>query len=394
MSRSGIFPLLSLLAGSCTQPISLEEVSGDLGTLVIEGIITDQSQKQQISITRTVQLKADVTGVAVTNAQVQIAVNQERLLEFEEEEPGIYRSKEVYAGQVGSEYQLFFTLANGAIYQSEKVEMLATPEIDSVYATFTSNPIINRDGGNFDFFLDARSNSTQSHHFRWTWTSASALLMETPSRYEWLGGNETRVRERGGDNDQDQVELCWIVKQSPQILVSSEPVEGLGIRSQQIHGFHSDSKAMRVSFGIEVKQYGLSDASYRYWSLLAETNQGSGFLFDKQVGPVPGNVVNTRDKEELVLGIFEAAEEKVYYRQFHPLEFWRQGYLRTTGFHIDCSDIQALQTTTDEIGEFMERNASGWEIGFFVTGGMVYYFPKRCANCTLYGTNQKPDFWL
>ncbi len=393
-SRSTILSLLVSLGllAACVRPAELEEI-GQEDILVVEGLITDEDKKQEVKISRTIPVTAGDTIIPEQNATVAIRESTQTLLPLIEEEPGIYRTENNFSAIPGMELQLVITLEDGNAYESTVVTMQSTPDIDSIYATFTPNPINNRDGGDFRFLLATQPTDDNAQAIRWTWRGAYEVQMETPSRYEWLGGNDVRIRELGGDNSELQVERCWVNQRSTDIIVGQESVTGFGIRDFQIHGFHSDTKFLRRQYGIEVTQYGLSADALTYWQLIAETNQGSGFLFDRQVGTVLGNIRNVDDPDEFVLGIFEAAELKTSFRRFDHAEFIDDGYIRFSEFFINCSGIQPLETATDEIGEFMQRNYPGWEIGFFITNGPVLYFPSRCSNCTRYGNNAPPEFW-
>jgi len=384
--------IILIIATSCIRSAEIADIDTD-EILVVDGIITDENRRQQVVVSFTIPLSSEDTLRPVSNLVVSILENDDRTLDFEEVSPGVYQSTEEFAGVVGNEYQLLINFDDGRSYQSSRVEMQPTPPIDSIYAVFTPNPIINPDGGDFEFFVDARDNTTSAQYFRWSWQAASTLKVANPSRFEWLGGNEFRVRELGGDNSEDQVEQCWIDQPSTQIIVREQEAPGLGIIAQRVHSFHSDSRAMSIDFGIEVRQYGLSLEAFNYWNLLAESTQSTGFLFDRQVGSIRGNISNPNDPEELVLGYFEAAEEKKLFRRFNHLEFGDDGFRRRSQFFVDCFDVEPRTTDPSQLGEFMEEFFPAWEIAFFITDGPAVFYPQRCSNCLIFGENREPSYW-
>ena len=394
MKRFGII-LVALfgLFQHCSEPIEIESIGFD-DILVIEGLITDQLGPQQIKVTRTAPVNTDsLTGEV--GAEVFVVDGNESRIDFAEVSSGIYQSVNPFAATVGNTYQLFVNTNDGRSYASTEVEMQATPPIDSVYATFTPTPTaLNDRGGNINVFVDALNNDVGAEFFRWTWKSAFELRVPNPSRFEWLGGNDFRIREVGSEGDSLQVERCWNNDSLSQITLATETVPGRGVEQIALTGFHTDTRAMRIEYGIEVKQYALSRSSYDYWQLIAESTQGSGFLFDRQVGTIPGNIQNVNDRDEVVLGIFEASQEVSVIRQWRPEDFRDDGFQRRTLFWNDCFDIEPVILGTDSIGFFMEQNFPAWEIAFFTTTpSAVYFFPSRCSNCTQFGDNNPPEFW-
>ncbi len=395
LARNTSWILLGSLAGiiSCIRPVELNDIATD-EVLVIEGLITDEDKRHEIKVSITTPLSTTDSILPVGNATVFVLENDDDRIDFTESTSGVYTSNESFGGVAGRTYQLFVNLTEGRTYESSVVTMQATPEIDSIYATFNLNPINHPQGGDFEILIDSRANDTNTKYLRWTWQASSTLKVANPSRYEWLGGNDFVVRELGGDNSENQVEQCWINQPSTQVLVQEEPVEGLGFRGFQLHGFHSDTRAMSIDFGIEVKQYALSDESFTYWELLASTTQGSGFLFDRQVGSVQGNILNPENPEELVLGYFEAAEEKKLFRRFNHLEFGDAGFRRRSQFFVDCFDVQPMTSPPGELGLFLDEYHPDWQIAFFITNGPAVFYPERCSNCTVFGDNQRPDYWV
>ena len=395
MKRLAVSILSLVLVGGCFERIELESI-GFEELLVVESIITDVEETQIVKLRKTSPIGQD-TIIGVLDVEMLVRSSEGDIYDFiETEETGVYQSLEPFAGIVGSEYQLQFTTGTGQEYQSSWVEMLSTPAIENLEAEFepVSGDPNNANAGNFNFFISSGPTNKEETFMRWRWTSTYEIKIPQPSRFLWLGGNDFIAREIGGDNEEFQVEICWPSQESKALLIEeSQQVSGAFTRFP-VHSFYSETRWMLRGYHLFVEQYALSEESFEFWDLLKRSNQEGGGLFDLQVGSISGNVKNVNDENEPVLGIFEAAQLRSIRRQYHPLDFREAGYLRNGQNFVDCADVDPLESETEEIGEFMEEFGDRYEIGFFVTGGGVFYIRKDCSNCTFYGTNLKPDYWV
>lgn len=386
--------LLLTIIGGCFERIELESIAFE-ELLVVESIITDVEENQIVKLRKTSPIGQD-TIIGVMGVEMIVRSSEGEVYNFTEtQEIGVYQSAEPFAGVIGNEYQLSFTTGTGQEYESSWVEMLSTPTIESLEAEFepVSGDPNNNNAGNFNFFVSTGASDQSESFMRWRWTATYEIKIPQPSRFLWLGGNEFIAREIGGDNEEFQVEICWPREESKGLLVEeSQQVTG-AFTSFPVHSFYSETRRMLRGYHLFVEQYALSEESFEFWDLLKRSNQGGG-LFDLQVGSISGNVKNINNEDEPVLGIFEAAQLRSIRRQYHPLDFRDAGYLRNGQNFVDCADVDPLQSETDEIAEFMEEFGETYEIGFFVTGGGVFYIRKDCSNCTFYGSNLKPDYWV
>lgn len=390
---AGLFILILLLLSACVRSIEPEQL-GFQDLMVVDGLLTDQMIHQQVKLSRTVSIEASSDSLRpVSGARVWIEDQDGTAYLFLESDPGSYLSENPFNGIVGNQYTLYFETADEALYQSEAVTLLATPRIDSLYATFLPEPTSNNaNDGVFNFYVDSKSNTNGAKYFRWTWNSTFELSVATPSRWLWTGGNTFVNRDLGNDNNL-QVELCWKTENAATVIVEDLLVPEAGVDRFQVTSFHSDTRKMYRGYSLEVKQYVLSEGAFNYWRQIATTTQGQGNFSDAQVGTVMGNVTSLSDPDEIVLGYFGASQEVSVRRYFEPVDFAEEGYRRRTIDFVDCSDLEPITSNDTQIGEVMNEIGDSYAIAFFITGGTVVYYPKRCSECTQYGDNQRPEFW-
>jgi len=389
------FTIVALLAFSaCIERVDLESIAND-EALVVDAMITDQIEVQEILISRVVSLTADSSSLPETNAEVWLSDNDLNRIDFVETNPGQYLTEIEFGAVQGSSYTLNITTSDGEQYSSIPETMINTPTIDSVYAEFepvsTSN---NENGGFINFFLDSRTNPTDNKYYRWVWEATYEISVPQPSRWLWTGGNTFIIRERSSINDSLQVELCWNKLESKELNIRELLSGENQIIKQPIYRFHSDSGYIKRQLSMNVKQYAISQESFRFWDLIVKnTDQGS--LFDTQVGVVEGNINNINNPEETVLGYFEVVQEQSKRRFFVHQDFRQYGFVRSSQFVVECSDDDLEMTAVDQIGEFMEENKDAYTLCYFITAPPSAVFCRiRCAECTEYSnSNQMPEYW-
>jgi len=379
---------------SCVESIPSEELNfSDL--IVVEALITDQSVRQEVLLSRTSSLN-DSTTEKEAGAEVWIIDQDGMRIDFEEVSAGRYLSSSTYAAEVNGTLQLFFETLEGRAYESDLVTVQNTPPIDSVYAEFTPQATQNNIfGGIFNFYLDAQNNADLNRYYFWTWNSTFELTVRTPSRWI-LQNNEFINRDRGSPADSLQVEICWSTFSSNEILVDELQVPELGVRRLPITEFHSDTRFMVRGYSIEVKQYGLSQDTYSFWQQIQETSSNQGSLTDTQPGTIAGNIKSSTDPSEIVLGYFYAAEEQSIRRQFVPLDFLNEGYKAIRPNFEECPGVDSVTSakTVEAVAEMLEELGDDWLLTYFVDAPPIaVFFPKKCADCTEYGSNKRPEFW-
>lgn len=391
----GLWCFILFNFGSCITEIEPEDIGFD-DLLVVEGLITDKAVKHVVKLSRTVPINA--SGVRPeSNAVVRVQTTDQGTIAFFEEEPGIYRSSLPIAGKFDTKYKLLITTEDGHEYEPSEVEMVATPSIDAITAEFvpkkldTIGPAL-KYLGDFNFYLDSKSNQNKTKSLRYLWTETYKIRVPNPSRWKWLGGSSFEFRNE--DIPEKQEEFCYRYDSSRTIIINKSLTSSGDVVKFPIHSFDAKSRQLNIRYSIEVVQYGLSVESEKYWTALATSSQSQGSLFDVQPGTIIGNISPLSDPNEVVLGIFEAAQEarkRVFYR---ASDFYSQGFGPQSQTWIDCDDIQLEEIPPASVGEFMSANSEKYELLFYYTGGGAVFGIKRCALCTLYGTNKKPGFWI
>ncbi len=385
---------LLLLHNSCIEPIDPARVRFD-ELLVVEALITDQLVQQEVLLSRSEAINRR-TNSKETGATVWMEDQEGSRIDFFEESDGRYLTVSPYAATVGGTLQLFINGRRGSRYESDVVTVQETSPIDSLYAEFSPEPVNeNTFAGRFSFFLDSRNNSSNNRYFRWKWNSTFELSVRLPSRWLLVDG-EFIIRERGSENDSLQVEVCWQTREDNQLNLQELQVPSVGVNKLPIYDFHSQEGFMKRGFSMEIKQYGLSQSSFSFWNQIKEISQDQGSLSDTQPGTIVGNIRSLTNSQEIVLGIFEASQERSVRRQFDREDFFDDGFRVIRSNFINCFEVDSVTSlkTVAAVDSALTVLGDDWVLTYFTDAPpFAYYYPKRCAECTEYGSNKQPDFW-
>lgn len=394
----GKYLLLSLLICSgCLTTIDPQSIDFE-DLLVVDARITDEFGFQEIHLSRTVPVNSDSTR-AETGAEVYLEFQNSRI-DFFEEEPGIYLSESPFAAQANADYQLFIDTQRGESLESSAENMIPTPPVSDLYGEFTPFTITNNEGsGTFNFFFDSENEVNDSRFYLIEWSETFLLRIPFPSSFQWVGGNEIIPRGPG-----DSVEFCYRTREIPDILVHESQLESSRIVRFPVRTFDSFENSVALRYSFEVTQYSLSQEAFTYWRQISDDSEDEGILIQAQPGSFPGNITDITNRDNTVLGRFDVLSKQTRRIFARPSDFREDGFRITSTLFTDCNADDAFRTPLEEVGEFLSVNTS-FGIWFLESGlndnpidgpnvPEVVYLPRECTDCTVFGSNVRPDFWI
>ena len=375
---------LGVILSRCVDPFELKSI-GSEDLLVVEGLLTDQPGTQSIKLSRTSSVDAD-SFEPVVNASVQVEDAEGLVITYLEARPGIYETSPFINGTIGATYQLSIETEDGRRYQSEPVMMRPTPPIGGIEAEFvreSEDITIDRDA--IKIYAQTGDQTGNTRFYRWEWEDTYEINTLLSSDFEWVGGNNVVRRQFPTDR-------CWASDTSSSVLIkSTQNLDEDIVFRQLIHSIRSVSEAWRVKYSILLKQYSLSERGYNFWEQLKTINEGQGSLFDQQPAAVVGNISSITDNNEIVLGYFDAAQERELRVFYTPEDFADQGFSPSvTG--INCEQDSVAIESLGEFLESRETTVTPWVV-IDVDVNQFLVAPRACADCTRKGTNEIPSFW-
>ncbi len=369
----------------CVDPFE-PPVAGYEELLVVEAFINDDPEPQVVYLSLSSPIDT-VRFLPVSGAQVKIIDESGSQFTFAPGEAGAYYSDpNVFNPEPGITYELEVLLPDGRRIISEPVQMKLTPPLSEVY--YDLENFVGGENGNIQegFVVYANTNGLENEdtYLRYDWEETYESVPPYPASYiynEQTGSIEQR---------QDNISRCWITRNSSGInIVTTEGRAITDIREQPIRYLSFSGVELNQRYSIRVKQYAMDSEGYRFWKSLKETNESTGSLFDTQPFPLRGNLQNANDPNEPVLGYFDiatVASQRIFIDKDDL-----PGNISIPDLYEGCltSGVDTL-VPTGQVPLWLTR---GYLISSYVFPVGYVMVQRQCVDCTLYGTNEQPDFW-
>lgn len=370
---------LVLLFSNCVQEFNPPS-QGYENVLVIEAFLTDGEEAFEVKLSRSIPI--DTSGfIPEPGAAVSLSDDSgEKFILVESSEPGVYFSQGKINPQIGKSYQIHVQTKNGNQYESASVRMRNTPEIDSISFKYEERPSAGLKG--VQIFINTHDPANETWYYRWEWDESWMFRTPYDSYLIWEEG-EIKIRD-------ERVHTCWKFGRSTSIeIATTKNLNTDRVNEYPLNYVATNTDRLQIKYSINVKQYSLSEESYNYWLELQKATESLGSLFDPQPSIIYGNIYNINDESELVLGYFDASsvrEQRIYVtgKDIPPTRF-------PNNFSHCIDSIVSpgmVAEMVDDLWWLVEETTNE------VTGFPAFLMSSlQCIDCTIYGTNKKPDYW-
>jgi hypothetical protein len=353
---------------SCIETFDPEIDKVEEGALVIEGLITNESRPYEVKISKSISIEESGTSYElISDANVIVMDKNGITYSFEMTSPGIYKSNEnEFIGEIGNGYQLIVEY-NNSTYESSYEDILPNYAIDSVYGEFeyravqsetgeiTNQPFIN-------IYADINF-PNQEYYYRYDWEAT--YKAETPlqgSNICWPAPNNIPL------SDLDPLKNCYVNEMSNGFLriFTSKGLTGTKFTKYLIYSVNPN-KRLQIKYSPLIKQYTLSPEAFAFWNSIENQSLSGGGLFDAPPTQIIGNIRNTSNDDEVVLGYFTASS-------------------------VAKTRVFLLPSLVPELDHYAAdcSTASGSPLSPPIVP------PPSCCECTFlpFSSEQKPDFWI
>lgn len=363
-----IFLLSLIVFIACKDPYMPELRNLNKNILVVEGYI-DGSNGTNILLSRVKSLGEADTAFQkfVEDASVTIEDNQGNKFPLANTGHGNYKGN--YNLNKANKYHLIISTSDQKNYVSEFVEYKISPPIQSISYK------IEKDGARF--YVSTQDYNNKSTFYRWkfdeTWQFHS--FYRTNLKYD----KEKRIVVKGTE----PIYLCWQSDHSREILINSTAnLSQDFIQEMPINFIPNESYKLSDVYSINVRQYVMDSIGYNYYRQLKKNTEETGSIFDPQPGNLRGNIKNTNDLSEIVVG-YIGAGSSYQVRQYFQIP-WK--------FNDDCLTTFFVPNRTDSL-EYYFGFDENWPLYYDGIGDAYKAAERKCADCTVRGTNIKPSFW-
>ena len=142
-------------------------------------------------------------------------------------------------------------------------------------------------------------------------------------------------------------------------------------------------------YSVLVKQHAITKEEYEFLDIMKKNTELTGSVFDPQPSQLKGNIDCISNPGETVVGyvgVYSLEEKRIFIRNA-DLPGW--------GFNSGCFEIP-VGNHTDSIAQAIAGGLYATTVHTFRPPNNIDTFnvaPGVCVDCTLIGTNKKPDFW-
>ncbi len=394
---NSVILILLLIITSCVEEIDFVEVSETFeSALVIDAVVTNELKQQKIILSRTYAFKEDGPNPE-TNATVILKSGLENHY-FNETEPGIYVSEEVFSAQPNVNYQLLITTNDGREYESTPENLTQNTPIDEIYASRAVNDY-GIDG--VTIYVDSFDPTANSNFYRYEYEETYKIISPKWSKSDLIiissvyPNCEVALVPR-----EEEERTCYNTVNSLKInLKSTVGLSEDRVLKHPVRFIETGNFIMSYRYSILVKQYIQSQAAFEFIKSLIEFSEGGSLFSQIQPGNINGNIISKNHPQEKVLGFFEVSSVSTKRFYFNFTDFYPN---EARPFRNSCPEfapIINLGHPTDLCGPIMS---------FILTNELVYFkpnegeipegdihimVPRNCGDCTALGSNVVPGFW-
>jgi hypothetical protein len=370
--------VMAAACGACIEPYDPPVDAADVNLLVVDGFLDASTGTIQVVLTRTLPVKSPENIPVVSGATVRL----------ENEDGGpvtlLHKGEGMYAAEAldinyQTRYRLVITTTENSEYASEFVEVTQAPPIDSISYYRKSDGV--------EFAVHSHDPAGIARYFRW----------EYEETYEYNAEYNSSVMFEGDEVIARPPELsmytCWKTNPSTSILLGTTRhlTESIVNRAPVIY-VPGGSVKLGIAYSLLVKQQVLTEGAYNYWLNLQKNTENLGGLFDPLPSEIKGNLYNTTDPREKVIGYFSGGtvqESRIFVKR-GQLPKGITGYSGTnSSCTLDSLLLDELAAVNKESTYLVEAimPPGATLLGYFATS-------KSCVDCrSKGGTTAKPDFW-
>ena len=366
--------------------------------LVVDALITDEDISNFVNLSRTIDTMGKIPEM-ITGAFVTIQDDLGNSTVLNERNQGEYRTDSLtFRGVTGRTYTLHIKTEDGDEYESEPCLMYPAPDIDSIY--FNKDQVMSEETGEIvqgiTIYIDSRGEST-SDYYRWTYEEWWKFIAPDPKMYDFI--NDSTIIPVA------QVkQACWANKKSDVIDIETTVLGNTGgfVKRPVLFVASEETNRLLIQYCVEVRQLSVSKEEYEFWNIMLQINESGGDIFDKQPFQIISNIKSITDPYEQVIGYFQVSGAK---RKQKYITVREMIDLNLPLYRYECERFEKGPIDFPELKYTFKALYDG-----FLNSGYTFIKPTYdnssgellrlvfvrpfCADCTLSGSLNKPDFWV
>lgn len=378
-----IIPVLVLfLFLSCVKTFLPNFKSPTTGYLVVEGWINSGLGSTTLALSRSTPLNDTLVPPPELGATVTVEGSDGTHFNLSDQRNGTYFNAQLNLNY-NSQYRLHIITTNGKEYFSDYQSAIKTSPIDSLGWVKNSSGI--------GISLYTHNNAgPQNYHIAYSQTYE--IVSQAYSKYIFLPLTDTILPR--DPNQIPQLYTCWNTIPSDSILIAStSALKAPYPLIYKLVQIPNGSLPLSVEYSIEAEEYAISNSANTFFQSLKTSSEPSSSLFNPLPSQAQGNIHNSKDASETVLGyvgIADVNRKRIFIKNSQVLPWlynpscpvFTKNYLRP-GSKTDIKTKTINDTTFNSVD-------------IIDTSGNKFTFqtePIACIDCRTYGSPIKPSFW-
>lgn len=369
-----------MFLASCVERYYLDEDVEGLQKIVIDGTLTDACGNQYVRISKSSSIDRAVF-LPETDCYVSVLSEDGREMIYEETEEGLYVFYNEDAVLIGEKYKLIVQTSDSKVYETDFLEVLPCPPVDSLYYDFKTLEGFNASDTlqGIQFYVDFRASDYFGHYYRWK-------IEETYEYHStWPKKNYFSVNGYVEGPYDYSTFVCYKTETLDDIFtLSTKQLDRNEFIKAELNHVNSRTQRLMYNYSLLIKQQSLSEEAYEYWRRIKDNNRSDVNLFETQPSIVQGNIYNRNNPDELVLGYFTVSSEstkRIVVPGLDQLNYDEVFYCSPIPIELVIPDsprpMYLVENVTNEDGQTI----LAW--GF-----------TQCFDCTLLGGSlNKPSFF-
>ncbi|MEO6979769.1 MAG: DUF4249 domain-containing protein [Mucilaginibacter sp.] len=285
-------------------------------------------------------------------------------------------------------YRLKIKTADGKQYASDFEPVLTTPAIDSV------GYVVQTDG--VQLYANTHDDSNNIKYYRWdyleTWKFHSAYYSQ------WVSNGNAIVLRTPAQN----IYYCFATDTSHNIyLGATTKLSKSVIYDMPLARVPSTSEKLEVKYSILVRQYALSSPAYEFWTNLKKNTEELGSIFDAQPTSSIGNIHNTSDATEPVIGYISVStmqQKRIFIDRIDLPPTWTAQYPYYCG-ELDsvkyCGSNGISSCYNSVATELIPKGSTEIPVSAIGEPNITGFLSAdvHCVDCNVRGVAKPPAFW-
>ena len=354
----------------------------------MEGFINTGNDSTVIKISRSVKLTDKITNNPVLNATVTVEGEQGGVYPlYDISNNGHYNSVNGLNLPASQRYRLKIASAEGGQYLSDFVEVKPTPPIDSIGYNIKDTTV--------NLYVNAHDATNKTRFYLWdydeTWVfhaKYASIFVLDPTGNTMVPRTTAQMIYYCFGNDKSVNVLSTSTEKLASDIVYQGPLTSIALSAEK----------MESKYSILVRQYAVTQDAYNFYQNMKKNTEELGSIFDAQPSQISGNIHNSADPAEPVVGYISATNvqlKRIFINHadlpgnvlpIYPYKCEQDTALYSDKTHTNQVQNVLINPPIDYFATSPITASGGGIIGFL-------YSTRECVDCTLRGTRQTPAFW-